>query len=61
MAWIADEAIVDGCRSTGEVVGAAPSFVVSMGESALLDGANGRFFRMEALFVLTKKRKKDDA
>jgi hypothetical protein len=28
-----------------------------IGESALLDGTNGRFFKIEALFVLTIKIK----
>ncbi len=38
-------------------MGSTPNFVVIIGESALFDGTNGRFFRIEVLFVLTIKIK----
>lgn len=45
---------VGGWRSTGEDDGSAVNFPVTIGESALFDGANGRFFKIEVLFALTE-------
>lgn len=47
-----------GWRSTGDDVGSAPNLAVIIGESALFDGANGRFFKIDALLVLTIQIKK---
>ncbi len=44
-----------GWRSTGDDVGSAPNLAIIIGESALFDGTNGRFFKIEVLFVLTIK------
>jgi hypothetical protein len=53
--WIAGETNGGGWRSIGDVVGWAPNLAVSIGESALFDGTNGRFFKIEALFVFAIK------
>ncbi len=56
--WIDGEANGGGWRSTGDDVGSVPNFAVIIGESALFDGANGRFFKIDVLFVLTIKNSK---
>lgn len=44
---------VGGCKSTGDVVGSAANLVEIMGESALFEGAKGRFFKIEVLLLFT--------
>lgn len=50
--WIDDDE-GGGWRSTGDVVGSAVNLPMTAGESALFDGANGRFLRIDVLFAFS--------